>query len=649
MAYTSKQIRQKFLEFYKTRGHKEVANVSLVPNVDSSLLFVNSGMFPIAPYLAGQKHPMGKRLVNSQRCLRTKYDEMLEIGDNRHTLMFEMLGNWSLGDFFKKEQIPWCLKLHVEEYGLDPSRLYVSVWGGDDLVPRDDEAIELWKQAFKEYDIEAEFSEDLSDIPANLEEGKSHKTRIFPYGKSDNWWQRGEAAGELGGPSSEIFYDLGEIDQEEEGYHINDDSGRFIEIGNNVFMEYFLDEKLNWQPLEQKNIDFGGGFERVVMCVQGKKDIFETDIYQPILDAISDISGKSYKGNERDFRVLADHSRAATFILGDGVIPSNKDQGYILRRFIRRLVRFGLNLEIDSNFSARLADAVVEHYSDYYSHLAENKEQILKEIEKEETKFRQTLRRGLKELNKMRAQGEEINGTKAFYIYETYGFPFEMTMDELEVDEDKYDQFAQQFEMATEEHRKQSRSGAEQKFKGGLADSAKETIALHTAHHLLLAALQQVLGKHVKQKGSNITGERLRIDVSHPEKITEEERASVEKIVNNWIDSGFEVAKLNLPKTKAESLGAEMEFGQKYGERVSVYAMGQLSTELLELAGQGEIGEKELEQLDKAIAKSEIFSLEFCGGPHVPSGKELAEIGKFRISKEQSSGAGIRRIKAVLA
>lgn len=628
---SSKQIRDKYIKFWQDRGHAYLPDVSLVPQNDPTLLFVNSGMFQLAQYLGGEPHPLGKRLVNIQRCLRTKYDEMLEVGDNRHTLMFEMIGNWSLNDFFKKEQIPWVLKLHVEEFGLDPHRLYVSVWGGDELVPRDDKAIELWKQAFREYGIEAEFSENITDIPKSLEKGKTHKTRIFPYGKSDNWWQRAEAVGELGGSSSEIFYDTGIVEREQEKYHINDDSGRFLEIGNNVFMEYKLDQNMKWQKMERHNIDYGGGLERVAMCVQGKTDIFETDVYEPILKKIAEISGKEYKTetepneNTKAFRILADHSRAATFILADEVMPSNKDQGYILRRFIRRLVRYGNSLGIERNFTRELAQTIIDHMSEVYPHLKTNEAFVLNEIEKEEIKFRRTLDRGLREFEKMRGKGEEITGEKAFWFYETYGFPLEMIIEELAtaVSDEEVEKIEEEFKKARISHQEKSRAGAEQKFTGGLADHSDETTRLHTAHHLLLAALQEILGSHVKQRGSNITNARLRIDFAHNEKLTQEEKERVEEIVNEKIDQGWIVEKKVMPKQKAEEIGAEMEFGQKYGDLVNVYFIKHPETE-------------------------EVFSKEFCGGPHVSNTKELAKSGKFKITKEQSSGSGIRRIKATL-
>lgn len=642
---TSEEIRKAFIDFWteSPRNHTRIQNISLVPNVDSTLLFVNSGMFPLATYLAGEKHPQGKRLCNFQRCLRTKYDEMVEIGDNRHTLMFEMMGNWSFGDYTKVEQIPWMLEVYVEKFGLDPKRLYVTVWEGDELVPRDELAIEMWKKAFGKYGINAKFSEDITNIPKSLEDGNTFEYKIFPYGKSDNWWKRGDAPGELGGPSSEIFYDMGEKERDQEKYHINDDSGRFIEIGNSVFMEYKYDENMKWQKLEQSNIDFGGGFERVVMCAQAKKDIFETDVFKPVLDRLEGLTGKAYKtdGKENEntaaFRVLADHGRVSTFVLADGVAPSNKDQGYILRRFIRRLVRFGKKLGLEQNFTKEIATAVIERLRDIYPHLEENKEFIFTNLEKEENAFRQTLSRGLKELEKIKERGEVIDGKKAFYIYETYGFPLELTLEELNVPENESEKIKEEYLVEEKSHREQSRAGAEQKFKGGLADQSEATTRLHTAHHLLLGALRQVLGTHVHQKGSNITGERLRIDFTHTEKLTEEEVLQVEAIVNEKIHEGWSVIKKTLPIEIAEKLGAEMEFGAKYGDMVDVYLI--VNPEVKYDYRNPDIS---------SIAEDMIFSKEFCGGPHVSNTKELLDMGNFKISKQESSGSGIRRIKAIL-
>jgi alanyl-tRNA synthetase len=514
--FTSRQIREKFLKFWteEPRNCAVVPNLSLVPNVDSTLLFVNSGMFPLVPYLGGQPHPLGKRLCNIQRCLRTNYDEMLEIGDNRHTLMFEMVGDWSLGDFTKEQQIPWIMELWVKVCGMDPNRLYVSVFTGDETAPRDTVAIETWKRVFREYGVEAEFSEDIHAVPPTLADSKGWKYHIFPYNKKKNWWQRAEAPGELGGPTSEMFYDMGTVERVQDKYHINDDSGRFIEIGNNVLMEYKLSSDMKWEPLAQKNIDFGGGFERICMIVQNKTDIFESDIYSPIIDRVAALSGRSYKTNGAEnsdtaaFRVIADHGRAATFILADGVSPSNKEQGYILRRFIRRLARFGRKLGLEQEFTQEIAATVIEVLSHAYPHLEESRDTVLQKIHDEEVAFNQTLSKGLKELSKIQSQltpGTTISGEQAFFIYETYGFPLELTLDELKVSEDQAKTITNEFQQSEKRHRELSRAGADQKFKGGLADQSQETTKLHTAHHLLLAALQKLVDPNIRQKGSNIT------------------------------------------------------------------------------------------------------------------------------------------------
>jgi alanyl-tRNA synthetase len=650
---TSEDIRQRFLDFWSSdpRNSKIIPNMSLVPPASGSgantLLFVNSGMFPISPYLLGAEHPLGTRLHNVQRCIRTK--DIEDVGDNRHLVMFEMIGNWSLGDFTKEDQIRWCLELYVKHFGLDPNRLYITVWGGDDVVGRDTEAIDLWKKEFAKYGVEAQFSDDITQIPSNLQEGENWKYRIFPYGREANWWEVAHAQGEPGGPSSEIFYDLGEKERDQEKYHINDDSGRFIEIGNNVFMEYKLDENLIYQPLEKKNIDFGGGFDRIMFAVQNKFDAYSTDLFEPIIKEIEKLSGKTYtSGIEMDegtkaFRVVAEHARSSVFLLADGVIPSNKDQGYILRRLIRRMVRYGMKLAINDNFTKTIAESVIEKMSDPYPHLIESKEVILIEIEKEEMKFRKTLVQGLKEFEKAYRQVNKrggqvsadfygLDGDDLFQLYETYGFPLEMSLEELmdinqkenkKIPQYAVDEIVRQFEQRKEQHQEKSRAGAEEKFKGGLADHSEETTRLHTAHHLLLAALQKVVDPSIRQRGSNITAERLRIDFNLDRKVTPEELAEVEKLVNEKITESLPVERKEMSKAEAETLGAQMEFGQKYGDVVNVYFVGN---------------------------EPDFFSIEFCGGPHVSNTSELGENGRrFKILKEEASSAGVRRIKATLA
>ncbi len=630
---TSRQVREIYLKFWSEapRCCKVVPNMSLVPNVDSTLLFVNSGMFPLAPYLGGQPHPLGTRLCNIQRCLRTNYDEMLEIGDNRHTLMFEMIGDWSLGDFTKEQQIPWIMELWVKQLGIDPHRIYVSVFAGDETAPRDTQAIELWKKTFRTYGVEAEFSEDISAIPPTLEQSNGWKAHIFPYGKKKNWWQRANAPGELGGPTSEMFYDMGKRERAQEIYHINDDSGRFIEICNNVFMEYRLTTDMQWGPLAQKNIDFGGGFERVCMIIQGKTDIYETDIYMPIIEKVASLCGRTYKTdgveneNTASFRVIADHGRAATFILADGVSPSNKDQGYILRRFIRRLVRFGRKLGLEREFTKEVAEVVITTLAHAYPHLEENRQSVLDKISKEEQVFNQTLTKGLKELSKIQSQlapGSAISGEQAFYAYESFGFPLELTLDELHIGEEQATRITKEFNEAEKKHRDLSRAGAEQKFKGGLADQSHETTKLHTAHHLLLAAMQRVVDPNIRQRGSNITAERLRMDFNFERKLSDEELAKIEALVNETIAQKLPVERVEMPLSEAEKIGAQMEFGAKYADIVSVYFVG---------------------------GRQGWFSAEFCGGPHVASTADLGEGTKrFKILKQENVGAGLKRIKAGL-
>ncbi|MBN1373917.1 alanine--tRNA ligase [Candidatus Dojkabacteria bacterium] len=640
---TSDQIRQKWISYWTSapRKHKEIPAVSLVPENNPTLLFVNSGMFPLTEYLAGKKHPLGTRLCNIQRSLRTSYDDWMEIGDNRHTLMFEMVGNWSLNDYFKKEQIPWIMDFLVDELGIDPSRLYVSVWGGDDLVPRDDEAVTLWKNVFKKHCITAEFCENKSNLPKDLVAGKTHTARIFPYDRKKNWWQRGEASGELGGSTSEIFYDMGKIEREQDEYHINDDSGRFVEIGNSVFMEYRLDDAMNWTPLGKQNVDFGGGLERICMVVQGKKDIFETDIFRPIIEKLEEVSGKKYKDNEEEnantryFRILADHGRASVFLIADGVLPSNKDQGYILRRFIRRLVVVGKKLGIDKEFAGKVAEAVIDRMKTPYPFLESQRGHILDVIREEEGKFRRTIDKAVKQLTSWAKEikgVDNITGEKLFYFKETYGLPVELIIEEVGnhmkfrgvifMDSD-VKKLLSEFKAAELAHREKSRIGASQKFKGGLADASEITTMYHTTTHILLKALQVVLGDHVHQKGSNITAERLRFDFSHPEALTDDQVTRVEELVNKAISGNLKMTKEEMSLTDAREVGAEGVFDDRYGEKVSVYTL-----------------------LDETTG--EVFSKEICGGPHVENTNEIAKQGKFRILKQENIGAGSRRIKAVV-
>jgi len=648
---TAKEIRDIYINFWLERNHVEIPNASLVPLNDPTLLFVNSGMFPLVPYLLGEKHPEGNRLCNLQKSIRVQ--DIEDVGNNRHTTFFEMLGNWSLGDYFKEEQIAWFLKLYHVKFGLDINRLYVSVFEGDNDAPLDQTSIKVWQEAFARFGIDAKVGESPADIYKNFdEEGNlvdpKSVYKIFKFDKKENWWDRGsKVAGEPGGPDSEMFYDLG---KEEELYEdpekgIATDNGRFIEIGNSVFMEYKLNDELKWEKLEQQNVDFGGGFERVLMCVQGKVDVFDTELFSGVIKKIEEYSGLSFKSiqekeNTRFFRVIADHLRGAVFILAEGVIPSNKDQGYVLRRLIRRIVRHGRYLGMNKSFTRDLGATVIDSHQDFHPHLEENREKILKEIGREEKKFRKTLEKGLKEFGKIVDKGKIIDGEKAFWLYETYGFPIEMVIEELEtrhgeVGDDAKNEILTSFENAQRKHQEKSRAGAEKKFKGGLADQAVETTRLHTTHHLLLAALQKVLGDHVHQRGSNITAERLRIDFSHTGKLTPEEVAEVEALVNEKIQQGWPLVKTTLPKDAAMKLGAEMEFGARYGDLVNVFFITHPETKLN--AENPDLG---------SIPDEMVFSKEFCGGPHLENTADIA--GTFKIKKQESVGAGMRRIKAVL-
>lgn len=603
---SSKEILEKFINFYVERGHKQVPNVSLVPENDPTLLFVNSGMFPLVPYLSGQPHPLGKRLVNVQRAGRFAED-LYEVGDNRHTTAFHMIGNWSLGDYFKDQQLPWAYQFLVEVLGLDINKMYATVFKGDDSAPKDNESVEIIKKIFTKYGVEAKEGE-----------------RIFAYGKESNWWKRGDTPGELGGPDSEIFYYVG---KDGNGLGLDPDAhqDKFIEIGNSVFMQYVKNAKGGWDTLSQKNVDFGGGLERIAFAVQGKQDIFETDNFWPIVEKIEQISGKKYHESEavtKSMRILADHIRACTFLAMDGVIPSNKDQGYMLRRLLRRMVRAGRVLGVEKDISVSLVSAVVTTMSWIYPQLVEKQKSIQDLFADEENKFAQTLARGSKEvakvLEKVDLRDVPALAKAAFDLYQSTGYPSEIFLEDVRdrtsINEKE---FAKVFAEVNQAHQAESRTGAEQKFKGGLADQSENTIKYHTITHLLNAALHKVLGDHVMQKGSNITGERLRFDFPNETKLNEEQIKAVEDEINSAIAKKFPVNMVTLSKSEAEKTGATHAFNEKYGDQVNVYFIG--------------------ESLDNCISK------EFCGGPHV---KNTSELQSVEIYKQESIGKGIQRIYA---
>lgn len=614
---TANDIRQKYLDFFKAQAHAVLPSASLLPENDSTLLFTNSGMFPLVTYLAGAPHPAGNRLTNSQKCFRS--EDINEVGDHRHNTFFEMLGNWSLGDYFKKEQLNWWFDFLVTELRLDPQRLYQTVYVGsaDGKISRDQESTAVVQSIFARFNIEAELGPDTlgrgEDGPGV--ELDFSKQRIFAY-RDKNFWRRGDAVGELGGPDSETFYDTGRPHDLAFGpyCHPNCDCGRFLEIGNSVFMQYRQTET-GWEELEHKNVDFGGGLERLAMVVNKKESIFNTDLFSRVIAKISDLSGLDYESadNSKAFEIIADHVKAATFIVGDdsGLAPSNTDQGYIVRRLLRRSIRYGRQLNITAdNWLSSVAAVVINDYADVYPELHRNQDFIKETFNQEELKFKRTLEKGLLEFNKIKTP--EISGTVAFNLYQSYGFPLEIT-EELAAEKGlKVDKvgFAAEFT----KHQELSRTASAGKFKGGLADSSEATTRLHTAAHLLLEALRRVLGSEVFQKGSNITAERLRFDFSHDTKMTPEEIAQVEEIVNQVIVQELPVTYSEMTLAEAREQGAMGVFDSKYDERVRVYQIAD-------------------------------FSKEICGGPHVTNTKEL---GHFRIVKEESSSAGVRRIKAVL-
>ncbi len=632
---TVNEIRAKYLEFFRERGHQVIPSVSLVPENDPTTLFVSSGMQPLLPYFLGMPHPMGTRVVDSQKSLRTQ--DIEEVGDNRHTTFFEMLGNWSFGDYFKSQQLPWFFEFLTDVVGLDAARLYVTAFIGDETlgIPRDTESAAIWKELFSSKDIEA------NDVVMGSEEEGGEKGmqngRIFYYDAKKNWWSRSGTpaqmpAGEPGGPDSEVFYDFGTPHDEKFGKecHPNCDCGRFVEIGNSVFMMYLKQEDGSFAELPNKNVDFGGGLERIAAAAHGGGDIFLIDSFQNIIRELAAGSGKNYNDPlyRASFRIIADHLRDAVFLLGDGVQPSNSERGYVLRRLIRRAVRHMDTLGVKEGTVGRIIDQLIAYYQTQYQELSSSHSAILSGILDEERQFRKTLTLGMKEFEKLAASGT-LSAEDMFVLFTTYGFPSEVTEElaaERGITIDR-----EEFKKKMEEHQELSRRGAAQKFAGGLADHAEATVRYHTAHHLLLATLRKVLGDDVHQRGSNITSERLRIDFSYPQKMTQEQKDEVERIVNEKIAEELPVMRTVMPKEEAEKLGAEHEFGVKYPEMVSIYSVGPKEAT------------EDAPQIEKA------FSKEFCGGPHVVNTKELGLSGKhFKIKKEEAVASGIRRIKAVL-
>lgn len=586
---TAKELRKKYLDFFSSRGHAVIPSASLIPDNDPTVLFTTAGMHPLVPYLLGAKHPAGHRLTDVQKCVRT--GDIDEVGDATHCTFFEMLGNWSLGDYFKYESIGWSYEFLTEVLGIDSQKLAVSVFAGDEDCPRDEVSANRW--------AELGISRD----------------RIFYLPKKNNWWIAG-ATGPCGS-DTEIFIIRDQPDCSPECSPACD-CGKYVEIWNNVFMEFYKDADGNYSPLKQRNVDTGMGLERTVAMLNGYDSVYETDVFKPVMDLLKEVSGKAPEGeNLKAMRVIADHIRTATFMLGDekGVVPSNVDQGYILRRLIRRAVRYARLLEIAPETLIDCAKKYIDIYSDVYTELVANSEKIVSELDKEIKKFDTTLQQGLKEFEKLLKyiQNNRMSGKAAFRLYDTFGFPIEMTLElakdnGIEVDVEGY-------ERCYNEHQQKSKAGAEQKFKGGLADSSEATTHLHTATHLLLAALRRTLNHpEIMQKGSNITPERLRVDFNFDRPLTKEELKAAEDEVNRAISAKVDIVCEEMSVDAARASGAIGVFGDRYGDVVKVYTMGE-------------------------------FSKEICGGPHA---NNTGDLGHFEIVKEQSSSAGVRRIKAIL-
>lgn len=634
------QIRAKYLAFFQKKAHAIVPSSPLVPENDPTTLFTGSGMQPILPYLLGERHPLGTRIADSQKCFRSQ--DIEEVGDNRHTTFFEMLGNWSFGDYFKEKQIEWMWTFLTVELGLDPKRLYFTCFRGNaELgIPRDTESAERWQSLFRSVGVEAAIGDDSE------KDGMKPGERIFYYPEKKNWWSRAGVpanmpVGEPGGPDTEMFWDFDPTNEKkmheasawkDEPCHVNCDCGRFMEIGNNVFMEY---KKTNtgFEKLAQQNVDFGGGLERMAAALVDDPDVFQLDFFTEARTTLEQLSGKTYGESietTHAFRVILDHIRAAVFLIGDGVLPSNKDQGYFVRRLIRRAVRYGKKLGINNSFTVTVAEPFLMTYANAYPELLDKKDTVLNALADEEQKFRETIDRGLKEFDSTFGDGavgahldNKLTGIGLWNLFQTYGFPLELSQ---EIARDKGIVLAPEaishFYDLQKSHQDLSRTASAGKFKGGLADHSAKVTAYHTATHLMLAGLRKELGNDVHQAGSNITEERTRFDFTSPEKVPRETLDRVEAYVNAAIAAGATVATTVMEKEAAKAAGVEGSFWEKYPEKVTVY----------QVTG----------------PDGTVYSEELCGGPHVSTTADIAAFGRFRITKEEASSAGVRRVKAVL-
>ena len=684
---TVSQVRARYLAFFEKRGHTIIPSAPIVPGNDPTTLFTSSGMQPLIPYLLGEEHPEGTRLVNSQMSFRA--GDIEEVGDNRHTTFFEMLGNWSLGDYFKQEQLPWVFEFltNTEEgLGLNPEKIFVTVFAGDESVgmTEDTEAVDIWKKLFSEKGIDAQFS-NIGSEEDGYTKGMKPNERIFAYDSKKNWWSRAGVpskmpAGEPGGPDSELFYDFGLPHDTKWGplCHPNCDCGRFVEIGNSVFMQFLKQEDGSFANLPKQNVDFGGGLERLGIASIDTPDVFLLDVFDAARTVLEERSGKKYGEDEattRAFRIILDHMRAASFMLAEGVTPSNTEAGYVLRRLIRRAIREADRLGVKDAILPEVSEGYAEAYASHYPHVKAAAGMIREELAKEEEQFRKTSIQGAREVLRVNVfdkvdineeakeevishlkelvptltkfkDGEapkkqiSISGEKLFDLYTTHGFPAELSLEEFDrqrankgfapLPEWRKADLLEEYSSHMKKHQETSRAGGAQRFAGGLADHAEATVRYHTTHHILLKALQMVLGPEVKQRGSNITSERLRIDFASPGKMTDEQKAEVERIVNETVSQNLPVTRTVMPREEAEKLGAEMEFGVKYPDMVTVYSVGPIHA------------------TESAPDIEHAFSIEFCGGPHVSNTSEIAAGGTFKIQKEEAVASGIRRIKAVL-